>query len=453
MKSPDGLTLYEDWEQARQTLLCRRDMADLSKAPEAIRNGIRRVFGEDLEPAAAVARILADVRNRGDDALRDWTARIDGLRLEELEVPAEAWESAYNSLPHDLAQAMKLSAERIHQFHSRQPISSLSWSTTDLGGTMGQRAVPIECVGVYAPGGTAPLPSSLLMAAIPAQVAGVTQIVVCTPPRRTDGKIPDVTLAAAHIAGMDRLFRLGGAQAIGALAHGTATVPRVDKIVGAGGLFTTLAKRQVYGQVGLDGLYGPTETLVVADDSANPGWVAADLLAQAEHDILATAILLTPSRSLAQAVQAEVARQVEKLNRAEVVAASLAEQGGIVLTPDLETAIRLADEFAPEHLCLSVEEPTRWAGRIRNAGGIFLGEHSFEVLGDYVAGPSHIMPTGGTARFNSPVNVLDFVKVINIIGLDSPTTAQIGPAAARFARAESLTAHAAAAEHRGGEQT
>jgi histidinol dehydrogenase len=291
------------------------------------------------------------------------------------------------------------------------------------------------------------------MAAIPAQVAGVEEIVVCTPPRRTDGKIPDVTLAAAHVAGVDRLFRLGGAQAIGALAYGTATVPRVDKIVGAGGLFTTLAKRQVYGQVGLDGLYGPTETVVVADDSANPSWVAADLLAQAEHDVLATAILLTPSRSLAQAVQVEVARQVERLTRVEVVVASLAGQGGIVLTPDLETAIRLADEFAPEHLCLSVEEPARWVERIRNAGGIFLGEHSFEVLGDYVAGPSHIMPTGGTARFNSPVNVLDFVKVINVIGLDPDTTAQIGPAAARFARAESLTAHAAAAERRRGDQT
>jgi histidinol dehydrogenase len=453
MKSPDVLTLYEDWEQARQTVLRRRDTADFGKVSEAIRGGIQRVFDEDLEPSAAVARILADVRERGDDALRDWTARIDGLALDELEVPAEAWESAYKSMPHDLAQAMRLSAERIHGFHRRQSVSSLSWSTTDLGGTMGQRVVPIECVGVYAPGGTAPLPSSLLMAAIPAHVAGVEKIVVCTPPRRADGKIPDVTLAAAHIAGVDRLFRLGGAQAIGALAYGTATVPRVDKIVGAGGLFTTLAKRQVYGQVGLDGLYGPTETLVVADDSANPGWVAADLLAQAEHDILATAILLTPSRSLAQAVQAEAARQMEGLSRAEVVAASLAGQGGIVLTPDLETAIRLADEFAPEHLCLSVEEPAQWATQIRNAGGIFLGEHSFEVLGDYVAGPSHIMPTGGTARFNSPVNVLDFVKVINIIGLDSATTAQIGPAATRFARAESLTAHAAAVERRGGDQT
>jgi histidinol dehydrogenase len=249
---------------------------------------------------------------------------------------------------------------------------------------------------------------------------------------------------------VDRLYRLGGAQAIAALAYGTASVPRVDKIVGAGGLFTTLAKRQVYGAVGLDGLYGPTETVVVADDSANPAWVAADLLAQAEHDVLATAILLTPSRRLAEAVQVEVSRQLEHLSRAEVVAASLTGQGGIVLTPNLETAVRLADEFAPEHLCLSVREPAVWAERIRNAGGLFLGEHSFEVLGDYVAGPSHVMPTGGTARFASPVNVLNFVKITSIIALDTGTVAQLCPAAARLARAESLTAHASAAEQRRG---
>jgi histidinol dehydrogenase len=226
----------------------------------------------------------------------------------------------------------------------------------------------------------------------------------------------------------------------------------VDKIVGAGGLFTSLAKRQVYGTVGIDGLYGPTETVVVADDSANPAWVAADLLAQAEHDLLATAILLTPSRELATAVQAEVARQLEGLERGDLAAASLDGQGGIVLTPDLETAVRLADEFAPEHLCLSVREPEHWAERIRNAGGLFLGEHSFEVLGDYVAGPSHIMPTGGTARFASPLSVLDFVKITSIIALKPAVAARLSPAASRLARAESLTAHAAAAERREGKQ-
>jgi len=450
------LRIYDDWKQARQTVLRRRDMMALDEVPEPVRAGIRRVFGEELAPKEVVARILADVRQRGDEAPRDWTARIDGLTDDDLEVPAEALAAAYESLPSDLADALDLAADRIHAFHARQPIPS--WTTTDLGGTLGQRVTPLQRVGFYVPGGTAPLPSSLLMTVIPARVAGVDEVVVCTPPgrqarperSRRDRRVPDVILAAAHVAEVDRLYQLGGAQAIAALAYGTASVPRVDKIVGAGGLFTTLAKRQVYGAVGLDGLYGPTETVVVADDSANPAWVAADLLAQAEHDVLATAILLTPSRRLAEAVQAEVARQLEHLSRAEVIAASLTGQGGIVLTPDLETAIRLADEFAPEHLCLSVREPADWAERIRNAGGLFLGEHSFEVLGDYVAGPSHVMPTGGTARFASPVNVLDFVKITSIIALDADTAAQLGPAAARLAHAESLTAHASAATARSG---
>jgi histidinol dehydrogenase len=439
------LRIYDDLEQARQTVLRRRDMMALDEVPEPVRAGIRRVFGEELTPEQAVARILADVRQRGDEALRDWTVRIDGLTLDDLEVPSETLRAAYNSLAPDLAEALSLSAERIRDFHARQPITPLSWMTDEMGGTLGQRVVPMQRVGVYVPGGTASLPSSLLMAVIPARVAGVDEVLVCTPPGRQNGQIPDVMLAAAYIAGVDRLFRLGGAQAIGALAYGTATVPQVDKVVGAGGLFTTLAKRQVYGTVGLDGLYGPTETVVVADDSVNPDWIAADLLAQAEHDVLATAILLTPSRLLAEAVQAEVAHQLKTLSRADVAKTSLAGQGGIVLTPDLETAVRLADEFAPEHLCLSVQEPEAWAKCIRNAGGLFLGEHSFEVLGDYVAGPSHIMPTGGTARFNSPVNVLDFIKIVNIIGLDAKTAAQLCPAAARIADAESLTAHAAAA--------
>ncbi len=441
------IKIYEDWEGARQTVLRRRDMMALDQVPASIQAGIRRIFGQALTPAEAVARILADVRQRGDEALYDWTARLDGVILDELEVPAEAWQAAYDSLPPDLAGALDLAAERIRDFHARQPIPS--WTTSDMGGTLGQRAVPLERVGGYVPGGTAPLPSSLLMAAIPARVAGVDQVIVCTPPGDQADRASAVTLAAAHLAGVDRLFCLGGAQAIGALAFGTASVPPVDKIVGAGGLFTTLAKRQVYGLVGLDGLYGPTETVVVADEQANPAWVAADLLAQAEHDLLATAILLTPSRRLARAVQAEVARQAARLSRAEVIAGSLAGQGGIVLTPDLETAVRLADAFAPEHLCLAVREPAQWVERIRHAGGLFLGEHSFEVLGDYVAGPSHIMPTGGTAHFGSPLNVLDFVKIVSVIGLDPKTAKRLGPAAARIARAESLDAHAGAAEQRG----
>jgi histidinol dehydrogenase len=439
------ITLYESPEKASD-ILTRRSMLTVEDVPEVVLESIERVFGERLTPEAAVARLLADVRAEGDDALRRWTARIDGVTASTLEVPRAACEAAYDALSDDLRSALARSAERIRDFHARQPIPN--WTTDEMGGMVGQRLVPLERVGVYVPGGTAPLPSSLLMAAVPARVAGVEDVYVCTPADRETGEPSPLILAAAHIAGVDRVFALGGALAVAAMAFGTASVPRVDKVVGAGGLFTTIAKRQVYGIVGLDGLYGPTETVVVADATANATWVAADLLAQAEHDVLATAILLTPSRDLAEAVRDEVARQAQKLSRAEIIETSLAGQGGIVLTPDLATAVRLADTFAPEHLCLSVASPELWADRIRNAGGIFLGEHSFEVLGDYVAGPSHIMPTGGTARFKGPVNVLDFVKVVNLIGLDAETAAELAADADRVAAAESLTAHAAAARYR-----
>lgn len=439
------IRIYENPEEA-SVILNRRQMTTVEDVPDVVLDGIKRVFGEALTPEAAVARLLADVRAHGDAALREWTMHIDGVTLDAPEVSPSAWETAYQALDPDLRTALEISAERIRDFHNRQPIPN--WTTDAMGGVLGQRLVPLERVGIYVPGGTAPLPSSLLMAAIPARVAGVDEVIICTPANKQTGRISPLTLAAAHIAGVDRVFALGGALAVAALAFGTESVPRVDKVVGAGGIFTTIAKRQVYGIVGLDGLYGPTETIVVADDTANPAWVAADLLAQAEHDELATAILLTPSRALAEAVQAEVERQTALLSRAEVIRTSLAGQGGIVLTPDLATAVRLADRFAPEHLCLSVAAPEAWVDKIRNAGGIFVGEHSFEVLGDYVAGPSHIMPTGGTARFKGPVNVLDFVKVINIIGLDADTARRLAPAAALIADAESLTAHGMAAKVR-----
>lgn len=439
------ITIYENPELAAR-ILNRRTMQTLDDVPEVVRQSIARVFGEALTPEAAVARLLADVRAEGDAALRLWTERIDGVKPAAFEVPRSAWEAAYEALSPELRGALVRATDRIRDFHARQPIPN--WTTDEMGGVLGQRLVPLEKVGLYVPGGTAPLPSSLLMAAVPARVAGVDEVFVCTPADRATGEPSPLILAAAHVAGVDRVFALGGALAIAAFAFGTESVPQVDKVVGAGGLFTTVAKRQVYGTVGLDGLYGPTETVIVADDTANPVWVAADLLAQAEHDVLATAILLTPSRELATAVQAEVVRQSETLDRAEVIATSLAGQGGIVLTPDLATAVRLADTFAPEHLCLSVAEPASWAAQVRNAGGIFLGEHSFEVLGDYVAGPSHIMPTGGTARFKGPVNVLDFVKVINVIGVDATTAQALAADADRLATAESLTAHAAAARYR-----
>jgi histidinol dehydrogenase len=377
----------------------------------------------------------------GDAALRRWSSLLDRVEPQDFRVPEQALSDAYAGLPGALAAAMEAAADRIRRFHQLQPLPG--WETDALGGRIGQRFTPVERVGVYVPGGSAPLPSSLLMSVIPAQVAGVGQIVVCTPPN------PHPTiLAAAHLCRATEVFQVGGAQAIAALAFGTESIPKVDKIVGAGNLFVTLAKQQVYGIVGLDGLAGPTETMVIADDGANPAWVASDLLAQAEHDLLATAILLTPSRRLAEAVQVEAARQMESLGRAEVIAHSLEHQGGIVLTPDLATAAELADAYAPEHLCLAVADPQALAEQIHHAGGLFLGEGSFEVLGDYVAGPSHVMPTGGTARFASPLNVLDFVKISSLIALDDATSRSLSALAAEIARAESLDAHAAAAEQR-----
>jgi len=348
-------------------------------------------------------------------------------------------------LPDEQRAALELAARRIADFHRKQPMDS--WMDAGPDGTLGQIIRPIERVGVYVPGGTAPLPSSLLMAAIPARVAGVEQIVVCTPPGR-DGAVHDLILAAAHVAGVDRLFALGGAQAVAALAYGTESVPRVDKIVGAGGLFVTLAKRQVIGSVGIDGFYGPTETLVIADETADPAWAAADLLAQAEHDVLASPLLLTPSRELAVAVADHLARQLAGLSRRDIAAAALADRGGIVITADLAEAVELANAYAPEHLCLLVADPWAWVGRIRNAGGIFVGEHSFEVLGDYVAGPSHVMPTEGSARYASPLSVADFVKRISLVALNAEAGARLSAPAAVLARGEGLTAHAAAADFR-----
>ncbi len=411
--------------------------------PESMKQSLRRIFGREVTPAAAVAEILADVRARGDAALREWTFRIDGVKPEGLKIDRVELAAATARLPHELIESLTFAADRIRRFHQHQPLPS--WTTTDMGGVLGQKMTPLSRVGVYVPGGTAPLPSTLLMCAIPAQVAGVPEVVAVTPPGRGTGKISDVILAAAHIAGLDTIYTLGGAQAIAALAYGTESIPRVDKIVGPGNLFVTLAKQQVFGLVGLDGLAGPTETVVIADESADAAWVAADLIAQAEHDVLASAILLTPSTALAEKVQIEVARQMEERSRASIIAASLQGQGGIVITRDLDEAVRLADEYAPEHMCLAVADPTKYEKLITHAGGLFIGERSFEVLGDYVAGPSHTMPTGGTARFASPLNALDFVRITSLIALDDESSAALSEQAARLAFAEQLDGHATAA--------
>ncbi|GAB4482006.1 MAG: histidinol dehydrogenase [Anaerolineae bacterium] len=436
--------IYE-LEEARRTIL-RRVPLDEFEVTESVKQRIADVFGEGLSPEEAVRRIVGDVRSRGDAALLEWTERLDRARLSSLTATAREINAGAAATPPEVLDALRLAADRIRAFYRQQPLTS--WVSAGAEGLLGQVILPVDRVGVYVPGGTAPLPSSLLMSAIPAQVAGVKEIIVCTPPGR-DGSVPDVILAAAHVAGIERVFKLGGAQAIAAMAYGTESIPRVDKIVGPGNLFVTLAKRQVYGAVGIDGLIGPTETLIIADDSASPATVAADLLAQAEHDVLAQALLVTPDRDLARRVAEELETQTARLTRQAIIRESLRHRGGAVIVPDLQTALAVANEYAAEHLQLSVRDPHGWLGEVRHAGAIFLGEHSCEVFGDYVAGPSHSLPTGGTARFSSGLNVLDFVKVTGVIGLKPEPAARLSEPAAALASAERLTAHAAAARARG----
>jgi len=441
----DLIRIIEDVETARQTVLRRRSWDQVEVGP-GLQASIEHLFGEPLTPDQVVARILDDVRQRGDAALFDYNRLIEGAEIDALRVDENEMRAAWQSTPVELREALQAAADRIRVFHERQYRQSwLDWD--DQGGALGQIIRPLKRVGLYAPGGSTPYPSSLLMAAIPARVAGVSEIVVTSPPDK-DGRAAKVNLVAAQVAGVDAVFKVGGAQAIGALAYGTDSVPRVDKIGGPGNLFVVLAKRRVYGQVAIDGLPGPTETMLIADESADPTLVAADLLAQAEHDALASPICLTPSRKLAELVQVEVAKQVESLERAETIVKSLQAQGGIVLTDDLTQAMVLANEYAPEHLCLLLQDPWAWVGQVRNAGGVFVGETSSEALGDYVIGPSHIMPTGGTARFASPCNVWDFVKLTSVFAPAGSTVQRYAQAAMTIARAEGLTAHSAAIEKR-----
>jgi histidinol dehydrogenase len=438
-----------DPQTARQTIL-KRVPPDEFPVSQRVQDGIVQLFGEQLSPDEAVSKILKDVRTHGDAGLRKWTLTLDSLDLKPAPVSRDLIQAALDLISPSQRDALEKAAARIESFHRHQPLTS--WFTNELGGTLGQIIRPLQRVGLYVPGGTAPLPSTVLMSAIPARVAGVKGTVVVTPPNHSfaDAAVPidPIILAACAIAGVEEVYPLGGAQAIAALAYGTQTIYPVDKIFGPGNLFVTLAKRQVYGVVGIDGLAGPTETVVVADEYANPAWVAADLLAQAEHDFLASAILLTPSNFLIEKVQVEIAKQLEDRKRADVVVASLEHRGGAVLTRDLAEAIQLANEYAPEHLGLSVRDPWLWVEKVNNAGGVFMGEHSFEVLGDYLAGPSHVMPTGGSARFASPLNVWDFVKIVSLIALDEATAGQISSTAAILALAESLDAHANAASLR-----
>ncbi len=391
-----------------------------------------------------VADILAQVKTSGDAAVLSCTERFDGVKLDALRVPEAAFAEAERSVPGAVKEAMALSAARIRAFYAHQPQEGFLQQAG--GGLLGQLVRPLERVGVYVPGGSAPLFSTLLMCAVPAQVAGVPELVVATPPR-ADGSVAPEILVAARLLGIREVYRVGGAQAIAALAYGTESVPRVDKIVGPGNTYVVLAKQLVFGVVGIEALPGPTETLVLADATADPKHVAADLLAQAEH-AFAQPVLVTTDEALLTRVERELEQQLRTLSTEEAARDSLETRGYAVVVGSLSEGLEVANLYAPEHLCLLVQDPWAALPEVKHAGGIFLGASSMEALGDYAAGPSHVMPTGGTARFASALNVRDFQKVIPLVGIGAATLQEIGPGAARLARAEGLEAHARAIEAR-----
>ena len=390
-----------------------------------------------------VTEIIADVRTNGDEALRRYCLKFDGAELSSLEVSQNEIDEAVQLVSPEFIRVLELAAENIRAFHSRQVRNSFIL-TDKPGVVMGQKVLPIERVGLYVPGGTASYPSTVLMDSIPAKIAGCGQVVMVTPPGK-DGKIAPVILAAAKIAGIDRIFKVGGAQAVAALAYGTETVPAVDKIVGPGNAFVAEAKKQVFGKVSIDMIAGPSEILIVADSTCDPRYVAADLLSQAEHDKLASAVLVTDSSELAFTVQIELERQLEVLPRKEIARTSVDNHGKIIVAPDLDKAIEIANEIAPEHLELCVDQPFDYLDRIRHAGSIFLGKYCPEALGDYLAGPNHTLPTSGTARFSSPLSVDDFVKKTQYTYFTADALRRVSDDIALFASREGLDAHARSA--------
>ena len=401
---------------------------------------------KDLEykQEAAVRQIINEVRQRGDKALFELTEKFDGAKLSSLEVKRAKVKAAYKKVDSKLVDALKMAAERIGNFHQMQRERSLPTYTH---GKTGWIVRPLGRVGVYAPGGTASYPSTVLMTAIPAKVAGVKEVVLTTPPNK-DGNISPVILVAADIAGVSRIFPIGGAQAIAALAFGTESVPRVDKICGPGNIYVFLAKKLVYGVVGIDGLQGPSEVVVIADETANPDYCASDLLAQAEHGGLSPAILITNSRSLAERVMQSIEEQMKTLSRRAIIKEALASNGMIVTVKNMEEAIELTNLYAPEHVLLLVKPNTAYEQRITNAGCIIYGQKATVAMSDYISGPSHTLPTEGTARFSSPLNVLDFLKLTNVSSVGDALINLAGGAASTIARAEGLDAHANAIELR-----
>jgi len=403
---------------------------------------------EDASIEQAVQAILADVRARGDAAVLEYTARFDrnsAASLAALEIPRSEWQAALDALPAAQRDALEQAAARIRAYHEHQVAAT--WTYTEPDGTvLGQKVTPLDRVGLYVPGGKAAYPSSLLMNAIPAKVAGVPQVEMVTP--TPDGIRNPMVLAAAAIAGVDRVWAIGGAQAVGALAYGTESIRAVDKIVGPGNAFVAAAKRRVFGTVGIDMIAGPSEILVICDGTTPPDWVAMDLFSQAEHDELAQSILLCPDLAYIEAVQVAIERLLPTMPRADILRTSLANRGALIHVRDMAEACEIANDIAPEHLEISAEEPERWAELIRHAGAIFLGRYTSESLGDYCAGPNHVLPTSRTARFSSPLGVYDFQKRSSLIKVSREGARTLGRIAAELAYGEGLQAHAASAEYR-----
>lgn len=427
------------FNRARQ-LLARENFWEAFTTSQGLAPQTKKVF---LSVQKAVDRIIGDVRDKGDKALFEYTEKLDGVRPESLEVDRREVVEAHSRIDKGVMSALEFAAGRIRDFHAACEHKT---GRIPIDRHLGQQILPLQRVGLYVPGGSAAYPSTVLMMAIPAGVAGVEDIIMVSPPGK-DGKIPAPTLVAADIARVNHIFKVGGAQAIAALAFGTESIPRVDKICGPGNIFVTLAKKMVYGTVGIDGLVGPSEIVVVADEKAEPALCAADLLAQAEHDPLALVVLITASADLAKRVDKEIELQMRRLKRRSVIKKAI-DAGMLVLVDNMSQAVELANLFAPEHLSIMAANASALARRIRNAGCIFVGENSPVVLGDYVAGPSHVLPTGGSARFGSPLSVADFLKVSNIIALDKRAMRRLSQPAAEIARAEGLDAHVEAVSRR-----
>jgi len=403
---------------------------------------------QDQDVEDTVAGILREVKARGDDAVLEYTRKFDQLvarSLAELEIGKADLERSLAALPGVQRDTLEQAAARIRAYHERQPLTSWQYTEAD-GTTLGQRITPLDRVGVYVPGGKAAYPSTVLMNTLPAKVAGVKEIIMVVPTPR--GERNDLVLAAACIAGVDRLFTIGGAQAVAALAYGTRTIPQVDKIVGPGNAYVAAAKRRVFGVVGIDMVAGPSEILVICDGGTDPDWVAMDLFSQAEHDEMAQAILLCPEREFIDKVAASIERQMKDMPRAGVITAALAGRGALIETRDLDEACEIANRVAPEHLELSVDQPQRWAEKIRHAGAVFMGRYTSEALGDYCAGPNHVLPTARSARFSSPLGVYDFQKRTSLIQVSAEGARKLGAIAAELATGEGLPAHARAAQLR-----